>query len=166
MKIDITNLFNGSNEVIAIDRSIDLSNLQYGGYFPIQNGVSVKGSIYQNAGIVYFEAAVSFKFNGFCDRCVEDIERNYDFSIKRILVSSLAYGDDYDDYIVVENGELLLEELIGEEILFFLPSKMLCKDDCKGICPQCGKNLNLGKCGCKKEADPRMAALFDLKLPD
>ncbi len=164
MKIDLTNLFNGANEVISVDTVIDMSDFVYGNYAPIKNGAEVKGSLYQNAGVVYLELKISFQFNGVCDRCAEDIERDYSFDIKRILVSALANGDDHDDYIVVQNGTLDLDELISEEILFFLPAKMLCRDDCKGLCAQCGKNLNYGKCNCERQVDPRMAALLDLQL--
>ncbi len=74
----------------------------------------------------------------------------------------MAGDADFDDYIVVESGVLDLDELVEEEVQLFLPSKMLCSDDCKGLCAKCGKNLNLGKCDCKKDVDPRMAALLQL----
>ena len=67
-----------------------------------------------------------------------------------------------DAYIVIPDGKLDLAQLTWEDLLLFLPSKLLCRDDCKGICPQCGKNLNEGTCECKKEIDPRFAALLDL----
>ena len=55
-----------------------------------------------------------------------------------------------------------MDEFITEEVNLFLPSKILCKPDCKGLCYKCGKNLNLGDCGCKKDVDPRMEALLQL----
>ena len=162
MKIDLTNLFNGSNEVIPVDYSLDLSHLVYGTYNPIQKGAEIKGSVYQTAGVVYLDLSVSFEFCGVCDRCADDFTKDLGFELKRILVASLSNDTDFDDYIVVENGVLDLDELIEEEIQLFLPSKMLCREDCKGLCMQCGKNLNHGNCSCKKEVDPRMAALLRL----
>lgn len=162
MRIDLTNLFNGSNEVISIDFTLDLKELEYSGYNPIRDGASVKGSIYAKAGVVYLDCNVAFDFYGVCDRCAEDITKHFSFKLDKILVSEMANDTDFDDYIVVENGTLDLDELIEEEITLFLPAKMLCSDDCKGLCMKCGKNLNLGNCGCKKEVDPRMAALLQL----
>lgn len=162
MRIDLTNLFNGSNEVISIDFTLDLNELEYSGYNPIKDGATVKGSIYAKAGVVYLDCSVGFDFNGICDRCAEDITKHFSFKLDKILVSEMANDTDFDDYIVVENGMLDLDELIEEEITLFLPAKMLCSEDCKGLCMTCGKNLNFGKCNCKKEVDPRMAALLQL----
>ena len=162
MRIDLTNLFNGSNEVVSIDFTLDLKELEYSGYNPIRDGAAVNGSIYAKAGVVYLDCDVSFDFYGVCDRCAEDITKHFSFKLDKILVSEMANDTDFDDYIVVENGTLHIDELIEEEITLFLPAKMLCNEDCKGLCMTCGKNLNLGKCNCKKEVDPRMAALLQL----
>ena len=84
------------------------------------------------------------------------------FSLNKILVPQLENDVDYDDYIVVESGVLDLDELIQEEIQLFLPSKILCTEDCKGICQKCGANLNVNECNCKPDVDPRMSALLQL----
>mgnify|MGYP001091754997 FL=1 len=56
-----------------------------------------------------------------------------------------------------------LEELARTDILLELPTKVLCSEDCKGLCSQCGKNLNEGECSCeKKQIDPRLAILSQL----
>lgn len=162
MKIDLTNLFNGSNEAVSIDYTLDLSDLSYSIYNPINNGADIKGSVYEKADVVYLDISVSFVFNGVCDRCADEITKKMSFSLNKILVQSLANDVDYDNYIVAENGILNLDEIVKEEVQLFLPSKMLCRDDCKGLCYKCGKNLNYGKCSCKKEVDPRMAALLQL----
>jgi len=162
MKIDLTNLFNGNDEVISIDYILNLENLLYSNYNPIKNGVHIKGSVYQKAEVVYLTLNAAFVFNGVCDRCAEDFEKNMSFNLNKILVQTLANDVDYDDYIVANNSVLDLDELIEEEVQLFLPSKMLCSPDCKGLCTKCGKNLNLGKCDCKSEVDPRMAALLQL----
>lgn len=164
MKIDVTNLFNGDVKPVSINYTLNLDDLVYGTYNPIEKGAEVKGSVYQKAGVVYFDADVSFDFNGFCDRCAEPLSRKMNFSLNKILVNSLANDADadFDYYVVVENGVLDVDEFIREEIQLFLPSKILCSEDCKGLCQKCGKNLNFGKCDCKKDVDPRMAALLQL----
>lgn len=162
MKIDLTNLFNGCNESVSVDYSLNLQNLSYGTYQPLQKDVEVKGSVYQKADVVYLDVTVSFEFIGVCDRCAEDVKKDYCFELNKILVPGVESDADFDDYIVVENGILNLDELVEEEIQLFLPSKMLCCNDCRGLCAKCGKNLNLGNCDCKKDVDPRMAALLQL----
>ena len=63
-----------------------------------------------------------------------------------------------------EGGAVDLDELVREQILLALPSRHLCREDCKGLCQRCGADLNAGDCSCEQgEADPRWAALADLK---
>src|SRR5215213_1252628 len=63
-----------------------------------------------------------------------------------------------------EGDAVDLDELVREQILLALPSRHLCREDCKGLCQRCGANLNNGPCSCEQgEVDPRWAALADLK---
>lgn len=162
MQLDFTNLFNSSDEVIEIDTVIDFTDLEYSTYKPLKNGVKVQGKAFCKADVAYLQLDVSFDFFGVCDRCAEDIQKHYGFSIDKIVVHKLENDQEYDNYIVLENNILDLDSLVGEEIQLFLPQKMLCSDDCEGICVKCGKNLNLGKCDCEEDVDPRWAALSQL----
>lgn len=164
MEIDVSNLFNGDSRPIDFDYTLNLEDLVYSTYNPIKKGAAIKGSAFSKAGVIYLNAEVSFVFSGFCDRCADDVVKDMGFSVKKILVRQLANntGADFDDYIIVANGILDLDDFIREEIQLYLPSKILCKPDCKGLCYKCGKNLNREKCDCKKDVDPRMAALLQL----
>lgn len=162
MKIDLTELFNGSKERIDIECLIDLKNLEYNTYYPLKKPVNVSGSLTSKADVVYLDLKVDYTFEGFCDRCAEELVKNYVLSIHRIVVEQLQNENNDDEYLIVENRTLDIEEFINEEVLLSLPSKILCSDDCKGICSQCGVNLNVNKCNCKKAVDPRMEALLQL----
>ena len=76
-------------------------------------------------------------------------------------MTSLNHEDE-DRFILVEQGQLDVDELVVSDILLSLPMKHLCLPDCKGLCPTCGRNLNEGPCGCKKPIDPRLEALGKL----
>ena len=68
-----------------------------------------------------------------------------------------------DDYIEAPDYKLDTDALLRDDILLELPSKFLCKESCKGLCPKCGKNLNEGPCNCNtNETDPRLAVLKQL----
>lgn len=161
MKIDLSNLFNGSQDSLSVSHSVDLSDLIFGTYCPVKEPVKVNGKIFTKADIVYLKLNISFIMDGFCDRCAEEVRKDYSIDIKKILVEELQNEDD-DNYIIVENHILDLDELINEEVSLGLPSKLLCKDDCKGLCQKCGANLNVKKCDCKSDVDPRMQALLQL----
>ena len=164
MNIDVSGLLNGGSKPIKFSYTLNLEDLVYSTYNPVKKGAKIKGSVYEKAGVVYLDADISFKFFGFCDRCAEEIVKDMGFKLSKILVSKLANDADadFDDYVVVSNGVLELDDLVTEDIQLFLPSKMLCKPDCKGLCYKCGKNLNFGDCDCKKDVDPRMEALLQL----
>lgn len=165
MQLDFTNLLNSSDDVIDIDYIMNSDDFMYDTYKPLKNGVVVKGRAYQKVGVVYLDLDVKFDFFGVCDRCMDDIEKSYSFSLNKVVVQKMENdNDDYDDYVVVENNILELDDFISEEIHLFLPTKMLCKEDCKGLCQGCGKNLNYEKCECVKEIDPRLASLSDLLI--
>lgn len=167
MQLKLSNLFNQAEEKIDIDYHLILEDFEYNTYKPLTNGVDIKGSAYQRVGVVYLDLTVSFVFSGVCDRCADEITKNYCFDLHKILVQKMENDDDdFDDYIIVENQNLDLDELIWEELVLFLPAKMLCNEDCKGLCQKCGKNLNKEKCDCKKDIDPRLEALSNLLIDE
>ena len=84
------------------------------------------------------------------------------YNFEHYLVTSLS-GDQNDDYIETPDHTIDLDELLTADILLELPSKFLCSDNCKGLCPKCGANLNETTCNCTtKQIDPRLEVLKQL----
>ena len=71
-------------------------------------------------------------------------------------------SEDSDDILLLENGAVDLGDLARTVFILEMDTKTLCSEDCKGICPGCGVDLNQGTCTCKKEVDPRLAVLAKL----
>ena len=72
-----------------------------------------------------------------------------------------ATEDSDEPYI--DGYQLDVDALVRNELFVHMPLRVLCKEDCKGICKRCGTNLNLGTCDCDAtELDPRMAAILDI----
>lgn len=120
--------------------------------------ISVKGFIKNSAGIVSLSAEARFTVSAQCAKCAKSISKEMCVPVRHFLINHLN-NEDNDEYILVEDMVLKLDELVMEDIYLSLPSRFLCKDDCKGLCPICGKDLNEGECGCKREIDPRLAVL-------
>lgn len=100
-----------------------------------------------------------------CGRCLEEVPTNVHFDIdKEIkLDKSVVNDEDVDDVDYLIGFDLDIDKFIYREILVNWPMKVLCNDDCKGICKVCGMNLNKGDCNCQRtELDPRMAAIQDV----
>lgn len=107
-----------------------------------------------------------------CARCLEPVENNLaeSFDLLYRPQGVDARGDDAsigkaETEIGYYQGEgLLLEDVLKEQILLALPVKQVCRADCKGLCPHCGRNLNLESCDCAQTApDPRWSALEDIR---
>lgn len=128
-----------------------------------KNPVELKlSNIGQSKALVEGNANLTFALS--CDRCLRDVDYTFDLSFEVEVVSPDYTGaDTEDDSDFMEGYHLNVDELVNDEILLNWPSKILCKEDCKGICKVCGKNLNDGDCGCDDFVpDPRMAAFKDI----
>ncbi|MCM1106398.1 MAG: DUF177 domain-containing protein [Blautia sp.] len=100
-----------------------------------------------------------------CSRCLTEVRTPIHFDIdKRLRIEGDTLVDDEMEEPDYLNGfDLDVEKLVYAEILVNWPMKVLCRDDCKGVCRVCGMNLNEGACSCQKtELDPRMAAIQDI----
>lgn len=158
MVLELKQVFEIIDEVFEFDYSLDLSDYEIFSTKPFATPVNVKGSVSNRASIVYLEYTISFTLNLNCDRCLDAFSRDFKFTVEQILVTEL--NTDNDEYIVVEDFKLELDELCLSDILLSLPSKLLCSNDCKGLCQKCGVNLNQHSCLCnQKEIDPRLAVL-------
>ena len=164
MFLDCKQLFDIPGETVAIDYKLDLSDYELFSSKPFQTPVQVKGMAENRAGIVSLNMNCSFVLSLSCDRCLEEFKKTFSYDFSHILVQELHSDEaDENDYIVVEEHKLDLKELALSDILLSLPTKNLCKEDCKGLCPMCGKNLNTDTCECsQKQVDPRLEKLGEL----
>lgn len=113
------------------------------------------------------EGNCKLQFAAVCDRCLADVPVDLELSFDRTVVSPEAAAEDEeadtDGRSFMEGYQLDVEALVHDEIIVNWPVKILCKEDCKGVCPVCGQNLNERECGCDTFVpDPRMAAIKDI----
>lgn len=161
MGLDLRSVFETEGSKQEISEQLDEREYELFGTKPFVERISVRGEVANRAGVVTLSVQVSFPLRVACDRCLEEFTRQYDYTFTHILVRQLQ--DEWQDYILVEDGMLDLEELILSDILLELPTKLLCKEDCKGLCPHCGCNLNHQSCDCNKAYhDPRWDVLNTL----
>ena len=111
-------------------------------------------------------------FEVLCARCVDPVavplEGDFDLLFRPenadAEAGERAITEDETEIGYYGVNGLLLEDVVREQVLLSLPSRTLCGPDCKGLCPQCGQNLNTGSCNCAQSAtvDPRWSALVSL----
>ncbi len=164
MIFDLSNLFDGSEEPISLDCTADLSHVDIRGEKPFPEPVKVKGSAFSRAGMVVLSLNLSWQICLPCDRCLTPLSLNQQADMEHIAVRSLQSQDsDSDEYILVPDAKLDMDELVCSDLLLSLPAQVLCKKDCKGLCPVCGADKNYESCSCGKETgDPRLAKLKEL----
>lgn len=134
--------------------------------------VQVKGQSRRNSGQLEVRGELHTRVAIPCGRCLKEVELPIDVEFAERFVASVSWRhdeqhelsrDDLDLGLVDEAVDL--DDLVKEEILLALPGHVLCSENCKGICPNCGANLNLADCGCKSEqTDSRWEKLKDLQL--
>ena len=141
--------------------------------------VSIKGSTYQKISSeplpltfyndggkkLFVSGKTSVSFLSPCDRCLTDVEITILVTLSEefdILDDQISY-DEEEGVSPVSENILDVDYLVKNEILYHWPSKVLCREDCKGICPVCGKNRNIEDCTCDTFVpDPRMAKFLDV----
>ncbi len=158
-----------SNPGIDKEYELDISNYTFDsmmGTFNATKASPFKILIHNNAGkSVRINTEGEIHFTVPCDRCLKDcdITINLEFKNEFGLENSRLIFDEMDEPEYIEGLNLNTDQLVYDEILVNWPMKVLCKDDCKGICNKCGLNLNEGTCDCDRTVvDPRMAAIQDV----
>ncbi|SFC18409.1 YceD family protein [Ruminococcus albus] len=152
MKIHLKELFDIVGEVKEFDYRISPEEVGEYSSYDFTAPIAVRGMVENRAGVVTLSFNVVFTLSQVCDRCLKEFEREYSYDLSHILVRQLHSGrDDYDEYVVCEDNVLELDELVISDLLLQLPTKILCKEDCKGLCFKCGKDLNDGDCDCPKD---------------
>lgn len=168
MIIDISEIISSENKEMSREAAIEFTAFDAGlGAFEVLHASPFTLSV-ANVGSkelrIVGETEVTIALT--CDRCLNQVPTNFSIEIsKEINLEKFLAGDSEEreeaSYII--GTGLDVDKLIFGEILVSWPMKVLCKEDCKGICKRCGTNLNLASCQCQKtEPDPRMAAIQDI----
>ncbi len=163
MLLGLSKIIDSPGQSVAFSTTVDLSDLQYGLSNPVSEPVKAEGTVRNTAGVLMMRGAITTTIHGICDRCASDFDRDIEFPIDVVLVTELSNEENEDEWVFPLEGDSAdLDDIVRTVFVLNLDSKLLCKDDCKGLCHRCGKNLNAGPCSCEKELDPRFAALKQL----
>lgn len=161
-QIDIRSLIKG--DTTTLDFSYDTKAPEELPDVRFPHDIKLCGTIKNMAGYMTLSAKAELPYSTHCARCFREIEGVFPFTFERsVAVKGTLSDEESDDYLIAEKGMLDPDERVREAILLDFPMVFLCKDDCKGLCAKCGKDLNEGDCSCpKKEIDPRLAILGKL----
>ena len=127
--------------------------------------VRLQAQYYYEGNALYLSGSFETEICAVCARCLTDMRYPMKVDFSEVYKRE---PDLEEEYPITEN-EITLDPMILDQIFLNLPSRFLCKPDCKGLCPQCGANLNEGSCACKdgKESETttnpfaKLKGLFD-----
>ncbi len=163
MRLGLTEIIHCPGASMPFSGSVDLSDLQFGTCYPVSEPVHASGTVRNTADVLVMKGSITTRLHGVCDRCATDFTQDVEIPIDVVLVEELANEDSEDEWVFpLEADTADLDDIVRTVFVLNMDSKLLCKPDCQGLCCRCGKNLNDGPCGCRKEPDPRFAALQQL----
>ena len=161
MVVDVAPLLRGEVKTIHIDYMLSPEQLDTVRF----EDARVVGSITDNSGYMRLRLKVELVYHGECARCLAPVDGVFSLDFERTVAAEGTIDEDKleelaDEYVTLSGSELDVDEPICEELMLSFPSRLLCSDDCPGLCPKCGKPKRDGNCGCsEKEIDPRLAVL-------
>jgi len=156
--LDISKLLAGETDELVFD----LEGLP----FPFEeNQITVSslhfsGRVVDLSGFIRLSGTISGLYSAACGRCLAPVTQGFSLELDLPVENEEAESDE--DVIIAEGKKIDLASLAQETVFTSLPMRLLCREDCKGLCPKCGKDINTGDCACDhKEIDPRLAGLAD-----
>lgn len=174
MKLNVHEIEEVAKELVYEESTDSLNALLVHGQvcdFEFAAPAEVRTQYYRAGHELFFQGEVHGGVIGHCARCLEEyvFEFAKDFSVvlvpRQQLAEDVALNDDDLDLSYYDGEEIDLSPLVREQIILALPTRPLCRESCRGLCPQCGVDLNVQSCQCAAATgDPRLAVLRNLKV--
>ena len=166
MKVQISDIILGKDRSKKIDYAFEIPQFDFeGDIIKYIGSCKVIGDIVPNGDILIVSANIKADLEMICSKCLDTFIYPIDIDIEERFTANSKSEDD--EAIVVFDDVLDITEIVETSIISTLPIRRICKDDCKGLCQECGCNLNSNTCSCNKEdVDIRfesLRGLFDNK---
>lgn len=159
MRVDMTPILNGKTDLIKFSFEWDGASELFP-QLTFEKSILVVGDVLNRSGYMQLKLNAESEYSTECARCLEKIRRGFSFNLEKSVALKSEVNEEDDDTVIISDLAIELDELVEELLFLELPSRDICSEDCRGLCPKCGKNLNHESCGCTtKEVDPRLAVL-------
>lgn len=167
MLIDLSELLLSEHKKLDVraDIEMDMFKTKQGNYGFVRKEPLDIHLEHTGKKILFLHTAIHVSLNIPCDRCLTDVRNDFDIDISKEIDMGrpLEENDDIDEFSFIRDNFLDVDRLVYNEILVNLPMKVLCSENCKGICNRCGANLNIQPCSCERiELDPQMSKILDV----
>lgn len=165
MKINIHELLNKSEVTFKGEEVISLFENNLSGYRQ-DSIVYVEGVITKEADRYLVNGNLSTTVKLSCDRCIQEVSYPICAELYRVFSSNCTEEDEDEDIVQITESYIDLSDAIREAVVLHIPMKVLCKENCNGICKVCGQDLNVTPCNCEQlDIDPRLEKFKNIFHP-
>ncbi len=161
MRLDLSKIIENPGGSISYDCTLDTSDLDFPQVREYISAPHAAGMVKNTAGVLKLTGTLTADMLCVCDRCGGEFKSEKVMDLDAVISDDESEIDDPDVFPLEDDG-IDVDDIVRTLFVLDMDTKFLCSPDCKGLCPSCGKNLNLGPCSCGKEPDPRMAVLEQL----
>lgn len=161
MWLDLKGVMDAPDEQVSFACELDTSRLTFPFLLEFTETPNAVGTVKNTAGVLTLTGDVRANMRCVCDRCGSVFEREKTGRYSAVLAADMSVEDDAEVFPITEDG-IDPGDVLTTCLILDMDAKCLCREDCRGLCPRCGKNLNDGPCACTKPPDPRLAVLEQL----
>ena len=156
--LDLKKLLDGSLDSVTFSVNVDECDFVDE---TVTGTAYAQGEVTNHSGVILLKGEIKTDLKVSCARCGVDFDYSEILPITAKITDKLA-NEDEEEFLLMTDSAIDVDELVRSALILDLPSKYLCREDCKGLCPKCGKNLNEGSCSCDTtDRDPRWDVLKD-----
>lgn len=166
MKINVFEIMRKKGEMLPFQLSESMENTEgYPDVVDFLKPVKVEGTLTNSGDFITLEGKGTVELQLPCDRCLKSVNVKVNFNLKEKFSNA---GSNGKEEMEIFSGESIdISDVVRRAILANMPMKVLCQEDCKGLCPMCGKDLNEGDCGCDTSyINPKFESLLSLFQSD
>ena len=169
MHLDLRPMLRGETNQISMDFLLEPDEL-FGISF--SDKIHVVGEITNRGGYMRLEADADIPYVGECARCLDPVSGVFSMPFERTVVTEGTLTaeqeeENVDEFVILQGGILDIDDAVRESLMLSFPMRLLCDEECLGLCAKCGKPRREGACGCTdKEIDPRWAVLASLTFDE
>lgn len=146
-RISIRSLLLRPNEKKTVSVEIDSETVEFYG-LPCAKLPRLEGLLENRAGVLMLTYTLQCVPALICDRCLSPVEAPVEEKFSHVIVTETASEQNDAEYLLAPDAMLDLAEVAMTDLRLSMPTKILCRPDCRGLCPVCGKNRNIEECGC------------------
>ena len=145
MVVDVAPLLRGEVKKISIDYMLTPEQIDSVSF----DDAHVVGVLTDNSGYMRLKLQATLSYHGECARCLAPIDGVFSLDFERTVTTEGTIDEErleelVDEYVVLNGHELSIDDTLCEELVLSFPPRLLCTEDCQGLCPKCGKSKNEG----------------------